>query len=161
MKLAGTVSEIPIEEAEAVRAVINGSNRDAYKSIIPSEYFREEVVSPDEMAEQFRKMTFYGYRHEEMLVGVAALEAEPDAVARMRWVYVHPQFQRMGVGTELVRHLENTARIAGFVRMRLLTAEKASWAISFYQKLGYCVTGRMARPWGADTEMQKELRSAN
>jgi len=160
MRLTGRISELSVEDREAVRAVINASNRQAYRSIIPVEHFREEVLSRPEIAKLFEAMTFYGYWHDEELAGVAALTAEPEGVAQMRWVYVHPQFQRLGVGTALVRHLEGRAQKAGLVKMRLLTADKADWSISFYRKLGYRVTGEIPRPWGSDVEMQKDLRLA-
>ena len=92
-----------------------------------------------------------------VLLGVAALTDGPENTGRMRWVYVHPEFQRLGVGTALVVHLEEEARRAGFGEMRLRAADGAYWAISFYERLGYRVTGRTPRPWGADIEMRKSL----
>jgi ribosomal protein S18 acetylase RimI-like enzyme len=90
-------------------------------------------------------------------VGVAALTEETQGVGRLRWVYVLPEFQRRGIGTALVSHLEERARAAGYDSMRLRTAEGADWAVSFYEKLGYTVTGRNPRPWGADILMERAL----
>ena len=160
MTLPGSITEITADDSEAVRAVINASNYRAYRSVIPAEHFREEVLPVDAMPDLFERMTFYGYWHEGRLAGVAALMEGPENTARMRWVYVHPEFQRMGVGTALVGHLEERAKRTGFAEMRLRTAEGAHWAISFYRRLGYRVTARTPRPWGADIEMRKSLRPA-
>ena len=160
-QLAGSITQLSTGHSEAVRAVINASNRTAYSSIIPAEYFKEEVLPANAMSELFERMTFYGYWHQERLAGVAALEERGENAVQMRWVYVHPEFQRMGVGTALVGHLEEAAGRAGFADMTLRTTDGAYWAISFYLRLGYRITGSTPRPWGADVWMQKSLRPAN
>ena len=160
-QVAGFVTELSIGDSEAVRSVINTSNRCAYRAVIPAEHFRDEVLPATVMPELFERMTFFGYWDEDQLAGVAALERTSEDSMQMRWVYVLPTHQRIGVGTALVKHLEGVASSADIVEMKLRTTEGADWAISFYRKLGYRVTGRVPRPWGADIWMQKSLRPAN
>jgi GNAT superfamily N-acetyltransferase len=160
-RLAGSITELSVGHSQAVRTVINASNRSAYRSVIPAEYFKEEVLPSIAMPGLFRRMTFYGYWHEDRLAGVAALEKVSRDTMQMRWVYVAPDFQRMGVGSALVKHLEEVAGRSGVSEIRLRTTDGADWAISFYRKLGYHVTGSVARSWGADIWMQKSLRPAD
>lgn len=157
MTLEGSISRISEDEGEVLREIINTGNREAYRTVIPPEYFRNEVLPSGAVRELLESMAFYGFRHDGRLVGVAALTQEAEGVGRLRWMYVHPEFQRMGVGTALVRHLEERALEVGYRSMRLRTADGAHWAISFYEKLGYHITGRNPRPWGADILMERAL----
>jgi N-acetylglutamate synthase-like GNAT family acetyltransferase len=145
------------DNAKEILLVINTSNREAYKNIIPKEYFREPVLSLEKLLEDFERMTFYIYESEGRIVGVAALQIESDEVGRIHWVYILPEHQRRGIGTALVVHLEQKAREIGLRRLRLLTVGKANWAVNFYKKLGYNLADKIERPWGFDVFMEKEL----
>jgi N-acetylglutamate synthase-like GNAT family acetyltransferase len=102
-------------------------------------------------------MTFHVYRTEGRIVGVAALEVESDERGRVRWVYILPEYQRRGVGTALVAHLEQEAGEIGLKKLRLLAVGLADWALSFYNKSGYHLTDKIERPWGFDVFLEKEL----
>jgi len=145
------------EHAKKILYVINESNRKAYRDIIPEEHFREPVLSIEELLQDFSRMSFYVYRHEGEIVGVAALDVLDKDTGRIRWVYVLPEFQRKGIGTALVTYVEHEAERFGLKKLWLITAEKAYWAIDFYRKLGYRQTGRIERPWGNDLIMEKEI----
>jgi ribosomal protein S18 acetylase RimI-like enzyme len=157
MAIEGTIVAVTVEDAEELRRVINKSNREAYRKVIHPEHFKTEILPSDEVAGVMASMSFYGFRHDGHLVGVAALTEESEGVGRMRWVFILPEYQRRGVGTALVLHLEQKAIEAGYRSMKLRTAAGADWAISFYEKLGYRRTGRMERPWGADVLMERPL----
>jgi N-acetylglutamate synthase-like GNAT family acetyltransferase len=145
------------DNAEEILLVINTSNREAYKNVIPKQHFKEPVLSLDKLLDDFERTTFYVYKSEGAIVGVAALRIEGEAVGRICWVYVLPEQQRKGIGTALVTHLEGEAREIGLKRLRLLTVGKAKWAVSFYKRLGYCLTEKIERPWGFDVFLEKEL----
>jgi N-acetylglutamate synthase-like GNAT family acetyltransferase len=147
------------EQVHEILSVINASNREAYKDVIPREYFREPILSLEQLLELLRRMAFYVCRSEGKIVGVAALDVEKEEIGRIRWVYVLPEQQRKGIGTALVTHLEGKAREMGLRKIRLHTVGGAEWAVSFYRKLGYEPADRLKQPWGFDLFMEKELRS--
>ncbi len=140
-----------------ILSVINISNREAFRCIIPKEHFKEPVLSHEELLALFGRMSFYVYRHETKIVGVAAFSLEGQTTGRIRWVYVLPEYQRRGIGAALVRHIEARAIGKNIARLKLFAAGAALWAIEFYQKLGYQLTGKVDRPWGFDVIMEKEL----
>ena len=145
------------DNAKEILLVINTSNREVYKKIIPEEHFREPVLSLEELLEDFGRMTFYVYKSEGRIVGVAALQIESEETGRIHWVYILPEYQRRGIGTSLVTHLERKARGINLRRLRLLTVGKANWAVNFYKKLGYNLADKIERSWGFDVFMEKEL----
>ena len=143
--------------AEEILAVINISNREAYKSIIPKDHFKEPVLSLEELLEDFERMTFFAYRSGGRIVGVAALRVESEGTGRIRYVYILPEYQNRGIGTNLLTHLEQRAKEAGLRRLRSLTVGKANWAIHFYKKLGFGLAEKIERPWDFDVFLEKEL----
>ncbi|KPV62422.1 MAG: acetyltransferase [Candidatus Bathyarchaeota archaeon BA1] len=149
-----------IEEAsldDDILHVINISNREAYREIIPKEHFTEPVLSLEELLRDFERMTFYVYRFESRIVGVSALHVQSENTGRIRWVYILPEYQRKRIGTALVTYIEFKAREIGLKRLWLLTSEKACWAVNFYKKLGYKLTEKIEKPWGYDVVMEKDL----
>ena len=145
------------DDAHKIQFVINTANREAFGRIIPKEHFRKPVITREEFEECSKKMTFYMHRHKNMVVAVAALSVEDEDTGRIRWVYVLPKFQKQGVGTALVLHLEQVARERGLRKTRLITDNNAEWAIRFYNKLGYTLINKVSNPWGFDVWMDKQL----
>ena len=146
------------DDVEQILSVINTSNREAYRNIIPKEHFREPVLSLEKLLEDFERMAFHVRKSEGRVVGVAALQIEGEETGRIHWVYILPEHQRRGLGTALVTHLEREGRGIGLRRLRLTTVEKAHWAVNFYKKLGYDLADKIERPWGFDVFMEKELK---
>jgi N-acetylglutamate synthase-like GNAT family acetyltransferase len=145
------------DDVPAILALINASNRAAFRDIIPQSHFIEPFLSLEQLLDDFQRMTFYVYRSKGSIVGVATLYVENPDAGKIRWVYVLPGHQRRGIGTALVTHIERQARELGLNRLWLVTVEKATWAVSLYQKLGYSLRERIERPWGFNVRMEKEI----
>jgi N-acetylglutamate synthase-like GNAT family acetyltransferase len=151
------VDEARTDRAQDILGVINTSNRAAYRGIIPQEHFREPVLTEEELLEDWERMTFYVWESEGKIVGVAALQVVGEGVGRVRYVYILPGYQRQGIGTALVTRVEAKAKEMGLRKLRVLTVEKASWAVAFYEKLGYRLAEKVETPWGFDVFLEKEL----
>lgn len=145
-----------IDDAPEILDVINKGNR-VYKKVIPKKYYKIVVISEQELLEDMKRMTFYVYRKDGKVVAVCALFIENEDLVRLRWVYVLPEYQRMGIGKAMVRFLEGKARILNVGKLKIYTAEGADWAIGFYQKLGYKTVGKIERAWGNDVVMENVL----
>ena len=98
--------------------VINESNRQAYRSVIPKEYFREPVLTYEELVDWMDRAEFYGYFERNKITAVASLRIEDHDTARIGWVYVLPEFQRKGIGTTLIYHLESVAKQKGLMKAK-------------------------------------------
>ncbi|HSF83720.1 MAG TPA: GNAT family N-acetyltransferase [Anaerolineales bacterium] len=81
---------------------------------------------------------FYVARCDGALVGVCGLNCDPFAedprVGRLRRMYVHPQFRRMGIGRQLVLRAIEDGR-GHFHTLRLRTVDEG--ASAFYKALGF------------------------
>jgi GNAT superfamily N-acetyltransferase len=151
------VREVREDRAEEILAVINISNFEAYKDLIPKAYFKEPVLTREELLGDFERMIFYGWDIEGKIVGVAALDNLGEQIGRVRYVYVLPGYQRHGIGSALVQRVERLAKERGLKILKVLTVENASWAFSFYVKLGYKLAEKIERPWGFDIFLTKEI----
>lgn len=152
------IQKASANDVEEILSVINTSNYKAYKKIIPKEYFKEQILTLKELLEELKMMTFYIYRCERKIVGVAALRIENEESGSIHRVYVLPEYQRKGIGTALMKFVEAEAKRKGIKKLWLFTLEKAYWAVNFYKKLGYKIAGKVERPWGTDVVMEKELK---
>jgi N-acetylglutamate synthase-like GNAT family acetyltransferase len=151
------IEEAKPEDAQEILYVVNEANQEAFRRIIPKDYFKEPILTRGEFDEALKKMTFYVYRLKEKIAAVAALSTEDACSGRIRWVYVLTRYQKQGVGTAVVHHLEKVARQKGLKKITPMTDNGAEWALKFYRKLGFILAYRVPNPWGFDVWMEKNL----
>ncbi len=116
----------------AISGIINQS-AEAYRGKIPNDVYHDPYMPLDEVRREMREMTFFGYREEGELVGVAGYQRIKD-VTLVRHVYVLPEHQGKGIGKVLLAHI---LRIADTHRILVGTWQAATWAIRFYEKNGF------------------------
>ena len=145
--------------ADEILEVIVKANRTFFSKIIPRKYFKDSVLTKEELLKEMENIEFYVYELEGKIVGVSDLTMENKGAGIVRWVYVLPEYQRKGIGTALLRHIESIAKRRGLRMLKLRTSEKACWAISFYRKLGYKITGKIRVPWSHHVVFTKELEN--
>ena len=69
---------------------------------------------------------------ENQIIGFGGIEV--TAIEQVKWLYLVPQYQRAGVGSELLKILEHIGWEAGHRSLRLHAAPAA---VNFYRKNGY------------------------
>ncbi len=70
--------------------------------------------------------------------------------AKIRSVFVHPKYARLGLGSRIVRRAEAAAQAEGY---RLLELWATLTGVPLYRKLGYQVLNRLRIPGGNGTEL--------
>jgi len=66
------------------------------------------------------------YELNDQIVGAATLLPRfNEGVDIISWVYVHSKYRRKGIGTALIRHIEEVARRPNLRKLLLTTLEKA------------------------------------
>jgi GNAT superfamily N-acetyltransferase len=118
---------------DAILEVINDAAQ-AYKGVIPGDRWKEPYMSAEELAEEIEAgVQFFGWMEGERFLGVAGIQALKDTTL-IRHAYVLPAFQRMGLGTRLLKHLMG---LVGTHEVLVGTWADATWAIRFYEKHGF------------------------
>jgi len=154
------IRKASIKDVDKIVSVINESNYCAYRNIIPPKYFKHPVVDHNQILKEMKKMKFYVYEVKNKIVGVAALEPLPqENIGLVRWVYVLPKYQRKGIGSALIKHIEKEAHKLNLKKLCLVTHEKAVWAIKFYKKHGYKIVDYIQRVAWKDVLMEKTINA--
>ncbi|ETX15304.1 acetyl transferase [Roseivivax halodurans JCM 10272] len=81
-------------------------------------------------------VSFYGAEAEGALLGCVALKRHAD-FAEVKSLYVAPEARGLGIGAQLLDHVEAEAGRAGLMIMRLETGDKLLAATALYDRCGY------------------------
>jgi GNAT superfamily N-acetyltransferase len=120
------------EDLPALYAIINDAAW-AYKGVIPEDRWHEPYMPMQELSQEIRDgVQFWGYESEGELIGVMGIQNQGD-VDLIRHAYVKTGRRGQGIGTKLLRHLEQTTSKP----MLIGTWADATWAIRFYERNGY------------------------
>ena len=120
------------EDKDRLYLIINEAAK-AYKGKIPADRYHEPNMPMDELQREMRRITFFGWEEDEVMVGVMGIERVND-VTLIRHTYVLPQWQRQGIAGKLLAYLKETVSTH---RLLVGTWSAADWAISFYKKHGF------------------------
>jgi len=129
---ARLIRKCALPDEDQILCIINVAAK-AYEGVIPDDCYHEPYMSRDELHREIDRMTFFGFEEKGELVGVTGLQPVED-VTLIRHSYVLPEHQHKGIGTKLLRRL---AGIADRPRLLVGTWADASWAIRFYENLGF------------------------
>jgi GNAT superfamily N-acetyltransferase len=88
------------------------------------------------------RKTLYGGDHQLEKVELERLDPEADA-AKIRAIFVHPKFARMGLGSLILSASEKAAMEAGFSRFEM---GSTLTGVALYRLRGYVEFGRIAVP---------------
>ena len=86
----------------------------------------------DELEEQSYHVMCIG--NDDTILGIGRLHTISDTEAQIRYMAVTDNFQRQGIGQQLLTILENQANLKGIHTITLHARESA---IGFYEKQGY------------------------
>ena len=137
-------------------AIINAAAQ-AYKGVIPADRWHEPYMSRDELAHEMADgISFWIAEEGGRVVGVMGIQAKGD-VALVRHAYVAPDAQRTGIGTSLLRHVQDLTGKPVLIG----TWAAATWAIDFYRRNGFSVVSsgqkdRLLRKYWSIPERQIE-----
>ena len=125
-----------VEDADEIAAVIN-DGATAYRGVIPADCWHEPYMALGELrAEIAAGVEFWGIRDKEKLVAVMGLQPVKD-VALIRHAYTRTADQGRGLGSRLMEFLRGRTNRPLLVG----TWKAATWAVRFYQKRGFRLTG--------------------
>jgi len=129
-----TISLCRDEDRAAILAIVNTA-AEVYRGVIPADRWHEPYMPAQELAAEIAAgVRFWGYRHDDALLGVMGIQPRGD-VDLIRHAYVLPARQGVGIGGALLRHLRGLSDR----RMLVGTWAAAGWAIRFYERHGFAL----------------------
>jgi GNAT superfamily N-acetyltransferase len=150
------IRPVQANETETLLDIINAGAQ-AYCGVIPPDCWHEPYMSSGELEHELQAgVRFWGWEDEGGLAGVMGRQ-DLGEVILIRHAYVHPDWQRRGIGARLLAHL-----LAGADRPVLVgTWAAAHWAIRFYEKNGFALVShqekeRLLRTYWTITDRQIE-----
>jgi N-acetylglutamate synthase-like GNAT family acetyltransferase len=116
----------------AMVAIVNAAAQ-AYRTAIPADLWRDPYMPPNELEHEIADgVVFWVAEEYGRLAGVMGIQDKGE-VTLVRHAYVAPNVQRKGIGTSLLRYLQNLTSKPVLIG----TWADASWAIAFYQRNGF------------------------
>jgi GNAT superfamily N-acetyltransferase len=123
-------------DLEVIWTIINDGAQ-AYRGVIPSDQWTEPYMSREEMQGEISDgVVFWGFEDGGELVGVMGIQKVQD-VTLIRHAYVRSNWQKRGIGAQLLAHLRGLTRDPILIG----TWADAVWAIRFYEKHGFGMVG--------------------
>jgi len=118
-----------------------------YKGVIPGDRWHEPYMPAEELRNEIENgVEFWGIDKNGVLAAVMGLQKKGE-VTLIRHAYTDPDFQRQGLGSELLDRLASKA--SG--RLLVGTWAAAVWAVQFYEKHGF----RLVTPSEKDILLKK------
>jgi len=126
------IRQYQAEDRDRIYFIINEAAK-VYESVIPADCYHQPYMPLAELREEMKRMTFYGWEERGELVGVMGIEPVKD-VTLIRHAYILPEWQKQGIGSRLLHHLQTLTKTS---RLLVGTWTDAKWAIHFYEKHGF------------------------
>lgn len=127
-------------DLETIYAIINDA-AEAYHGVIPDNSWHEPYMSMSALSDEIQDgVVFWGAEQDGTLAGIMGIQEKGD-VTLIRHAYVRTKAWRQGIGTNLLRHLEQATKNPILIG----TWANATWAISFYQHNGYQVVSEESK----------------
>ena len=120
------------DDAQRIHFITNEAAR-AYEGVIPPDCYHQPYMPMEELEQEMKRMTFFGWEVNGELVGVMGFEPVKD-VTLIRHAYVLPRWQKQGIGSKLLGHLRGLVTTS---RLLVGTWADALWAITFYENRGF------------------------
>jgi len=142
-------------DVSVISHIINETWKIAYKGLIPENdmlKYTDKENRENQISEDIEKgeLVFFIASYNSNDCGIISYKKyDGDDIqdcAYIKQLYVLPDFQKMGVGKELMTYIDNRTKEQGYKRVRLNTLEDNSNARAFYEKLGYEYYGTQDSP---------------
>ncbi|MGD2271302.1 MAG: GNAT family N-acetyltransferase [Desulfobacterales bacterium] len=143
MPLAGyskTIRKLTESDLKGIFEIINDAAQ-VYKGVIPQDCWTEPYMAIEQLIKEIEGgVVFWGLERNGRLLGLMGIQDKGD-VTLIRHAYVWARYQKQGIGTALLRHLE------GLTDKPILigTWAAARWAIAFYKKNGYALVSNQEK----------------
>ena len=132
------IAECTKKDVSNILSVINDAAL-KYKGVIPDDCWHEPYMSEQELLNEFDSgVRMFGHEKSSILVGVMGIQELKD-VTLIRHAYTRSAYQGRGIGKLLLQYLFEINKSS---ILYVGTWQDATWAIQFYEKLGFVMHKR-------------------
>ena len=129
-----------------IRRVIYGTDEYSETLKIRDKVLRRpwnKSIYKDDLRDEENKDILFGAFNDKNLLGVITLSIKTKDIAKIRFLAVDTELQRIGVGSKLINYIENYSMENGYKELIL---EARYTAKDFYLKHGYETVGEVYIP---------------
>ncbi len=150
-------------DAKAVKSAHYHAYQVNYKGYLPDDYlnkmpFDEDIIS--RTANYIQEHEYYVAEYNNRVIGFASCEYPDDKTVEIMALYIHPDFQKQGAGSALIKEICRLKKEIGYKKIVLWTLQNGP-SLGFYQKQGFTqTTGISAKFWKCNLpiiQFEKEL----
>ncbi len=125
-------------DARDIKSVHYHAYQVCYRGYLPDDFldnmpFDEAVI--ERTANHIKEVEYYVAETKNHVIGFLALEYPEEKVIEIQMLYVHPDFQKQGVGSALMREMCLLKKNKSYNKLILWTIKDGP-AIGFYHKQG-------------------------
>jgi GNAT superfamily N-acetyltransferase len=127
-----SIRECTDADLDQILEIVNDAAQ-AYRRVIPADCWQDPYMPMAELSQEIEDgVCFWAAAEGDRLTGVMGIQDRGE-VCLIRHAYVRAELRQTGVGSALLKHLENLTSKPILIG----TWSAASWAIRFYEKNGY------------------------
>ena len=150
------------EDAKGIQSVECQAFQACYSAYLPDAYLKS-LPSNQEEIEKIRRtlLTHEAWVAEEnkRIVGFSWIEPLEKEVFELVTIYIHPDFQKQGIGTALMEHVCQQKKKEGYQKVVLWTIKDGP-SLGFYHKKGCVFSSVPEKLWRFDiplVRLEKKL----
>jgi putative acetyltransferase len=126
-----------------------------------SQYFDviDETLNPDvdDLASSFADGCFLIGELGRQLIATGGYKKVDENTVKIERVFIHPNYRRLGLASQVVNALFNQAQKSGYKRIVLETTSTWDTAIQFWLKHGFQITHRDDSGEWSETWFEREI----
>ena len=147
------IREATINDAARIAEIDVFSSRYAYKRILSEECLYKDLsvearipVYKKWITEKRFELNVYEDSDTGIIKGMMGIglceDDDKKEAFELHFIYVDPDFMRMGIGSEMLLFFEQKGKDKGYLEFVVWVLEENSQARDFYEKNNYCSDGR-------------------
>lgn len=155
------IRKATLKDAKDIKSAHYHAYQVNYRGYVPDDFLDSLVfdeAAVQRMADYMKKDEFYVAEKEGHVIGFAELRYPEEGVVEIGGLYVHPDFQKLGAGSSLVKKICQMKKTKGYEKVILWTIKNGP-SIGFYTKQGLKLSNvpeKKAGPFVA-VRFEKEL----
>ena len=132
------IRKATLKDAKDIKSAHYHAYQVNYRGYVPDDFLDSltfDDAAIQRMADYMKKDEFYVSENEGHVIGFAELRCPTEDVVEIGGLYVHPDFQKLGAGSSLVKNVCQIKKAKGYKKLILWTIKDGP-SIGFYAKQG-------------------------